>query len=131
MTETGESQSKKRTQKDYSLSFKLKVIEEVEKGEKTYKEAQREYGIQGSSTVLIWLRKHGRLSWTIENPMKNSPTPQTEIRALKKEVEKLKREKEVLQTAIDIAEEELKVPIRKKYLAKLSKEIENKTNRLV
>jgi predicted RNase H-like nuclease (RuvC/YqgF family) len=62
--------------------------------------------------------------------MKNSPTPQTEIRALKKEVEKLKREKEVLQTAIDIAEEELKVPIRKKYLAKLSKEIENKTNRL-
>ena len=43
---TGESQSIRKTQKDYSLSFKLKVVEEVEKGEKTYKEAQREYGIQ-------------------------------------------------------------------------------------
>lgn len=25
----------------------------------TYKEAQRRYGIQGRSTVLMWLRKHG------------------------------------------------------------------------
>jgi transposase len=128
--ETGSNQSKKRTQKDYSLSFKLKVVEEVEKGEKTYKEAQREYGIQGRSTVLVWLRKHGRLKWTIENPMRDKITPQTEIRVLKKEIEKLKKEKEVLQIAIDIAEEELKVPIRKKYLARLSKEVDNKGNRL-
>ena len=129
--ESGESQSVRRTQKDYSLSFKLKVVEEVEKGEKTYKEAQKEYGIQGRSTVLVWLRKHGRLDWKKDKPMKNNPSPQTEIKALKKEIEKLKREKEVLQIAIDIAEEELKVPIRKKYLAKLSKEVDNKGRRLV
>ena len=128
---TGESQSIRKTQKDYSLSFKLKVVEEVEKGEKTYKEAQREYGIQGRSTVLIWLRKHGRLEWKKDNPMKNNASPQGEIKALKKEIEKLKKEKEVLQIAIDIAEEELKVPIRKKYLAKLFKEVDNKGNRLV
>ncbi|GLX83190.1 hypothetical protein theurythT_26420 [Thalassotalea eurytherma] len=30
----------------------------------TYKEAQDNYGIQGRSTVLVWLRKHGRLDWT-------------------------------------------------------------------
>ena len=45
--------------------------------------------------------------------MKNNPSPLGEIKALKKEIEKLKREKEVLQIAIDIEEEELKVPIRK------------------
>ncbi|SEK11029.1 helix-turn-helix domain-containing protein, partial [Achromobacter sp. NFACC18-2] len=50
----------KRTQRDYSLAFKLSVVEQVEKGELTYKEAQRRYGIQGRSTVLVWLRKHGR-----------------------------------------------------------------------
>lgn len=126
MIETGQDQCIKRTQKDYSLAFKLQIVEEVEKGEKTYKEAQREYGIQGRSTVLVWLRKHGRLDWTKENHMKNKITPQTEIRLLKKELEKLKREKEILQIAIDIAEEELKVPIRKKYLARLSKEVDNK-----
>nr|WP_256243956.1 hypothetical protein [Burkholderia ubonensis] len=35
----------KRTQRDYSLAFKLSVVEQVEKGELTYKEAQRRYGI--------------------------------------------------------------------------------------
>jgi transposase len=30
----------------------------------TYKEAQKLYGIQGRSTVLVWLRKHGQQgSW--------------------------------------------------------------------
>ncbi len=50
----------KRTQCDYTLAFKLSVVDQIEKGELTYKEAQRRYGIQGLSTVLGWLRKHGR-----------------------------------------------------------------------
>ncbi len=29
----------------------------------TYKQAQKVYEIQGRSTVLIWLRKHGKLDW--------------------------------------------------------------------
>ncbi|KAA5960847.1 transposase, partial [Pantoea sp. VH_24] len=44
------------TQRDYSLSFKLAVVEQVEKGEMTYRQAQERYGIQGCSTVLNWLR---------------------------------------------------------------------------
>lgn len=31
----------KRTQRDYGLAFTLSVVEQVEKGELTYKEAQR------------------------------------------------------------------------------------------
>lgn len=50
----------RRSQRDYSLAFKLAVVEQVEKGELTYTEAQQRYGIQGKSTVLKWLRKHGR-----------------------------------------------------------------------
>jgi transposase-like protein len=52
----------KRTQKDYSFTFKLQVVEEVEKGYLTYKQAQAKYGIQGKSIVFKWLRKHGRFS---------------------------------------------------------------------
>lgn len=53
--------SVKRTQRDYSLAFKLALVDQVERGELTYKQAQDKYGIQGRSTVLSWLRKHGRL----------------------------------------------------------------------
>ena len=105
------SEKQKRTQGDYSLPFKLKVILEVEKGTLSYREAQKKYGIQGRSTVLVWLRKHGSLDWQTENPMKGKVTPQQEIRALKKIMEKM----------AEIADEQLGTDIRKKYLDLLSK----------
>ncbi|OPE07321.1 IS3 family transposase, partial [Pseudomonas aeruginosa] len=46
------------------MSFKLAVVDQIEKGELTYKQAQVRYGIQGRSTVLVWLRKHGRQDWS-------------------------------------------------------------------
>ena len=64
----------KRTCSDYSLAFKLGVVDEVEKGQLSYKEAQRKYGIQGRSTVLVWLRKHGSLDWQT-NGMKGKRLP--------------------------------------------------------
>ena len=85
--------NQKRTQRDYSLAFKLQVVEEVEKGELSYKQAQRKYGIQGRSTVLVWLRKHGRLNWKKRNPMKGKETPQEEIRRLKKELKRICQKK--------------------------------------
>jgi transposase len=120
----------KRTQRNYSLAFKLQVIEEVEKGELSYKQAQRKYGIQGRSTVLVWLRKHGRLNWKKRNPMKGKETPQEEIRRLKKELQRAETDKKILQIAIDVAEKELGIEIRKKYLAKLSESLDNKGREL-
>ncbi len=130
MEEKGREPCRKRTQKNYSLAFKLQVLEEVEKGEHTYKQAQRKYGIQGSSTVLVWLRKHGRLNWQKRNPMKNKLTPAEEIRNLKRELERAKKDKEILQVAIEVAERELGIEIRKKYLAKLSNKYGNKGEEL-
>jgi transposase-like protein len=112
-------EKRRRTQNDYSLAFKLGVVNEVEKGELSYKEAQRKYGIQGRSTVLVWLRKHGILDWNT-NPMKGKKTPQQEIKELKKKLKRLEAEKEILNAAIDIADEQLGSNIRKKYLPLLS-----------
>src|SRR6476659_3655429 len=97
----------KRAQRDYSLPFKLQVILEVEKGELTYKEAQRKYGIQGRSTVLVWLRKHGSLDWQTHNPMKGKLTPQKKIRELEKKLKRLEMRNEILNKAIEIADDEL------------------------
>lgn len=113
---TGGSAYRKRTQKDYSLAFKMQVIDEVEKGQLTYKEAQRHYGIQGRSTVLIWLRKHGTLDWRSNNPMAGKATPNTKIRELERRIKRLEAEKLILNTAIDVADELYDTNIRKKFL---------------
>ena len=110
----------KRTQKDYSLPFKMQVVDEVEKGLLTYKHAQKKYGIQGKSTVLIWLRKHGKLDWQSKTPMKDKRPPKTAISQLEARIKRLEEEKEIQNRAIDIADEMLDTNIRKKYLPLLS-----------
>ena len=106
----------KRTQRDYSLAFKLQVVDEVEKGNLTYKQSQKKYGIQGRSTVLIWLRKHGTLDWTSKTPMKKKAPPKTYISQLEAKIRRLESEKEILNRAIDIADDMFGTDIRKKYL---------------
>ena len=106
----------RKTQKDYSLSFKLQLVDEVEKGQLTYKQAQKKYGIQGRSTVLVWLRKHGSLDWKSKAPMKGKQPPRKKLNELEAKIKRLEQEKEILNRAIDIADEMLDTNIRKKYL---------------
>lgn len=115
----------KRTQRDYSLAFKLQVVNDVEKGLLTWRQSQVKYGIQGRSTVLVWLRKHGTLDWTSKIPMKKKAPPKTYISELEKKIKRLEAEKEILNRAIDIADEMLHTEIRKKYLP-LSQEASDK-----
>lgn len=82
----------KRTQRDYTLAFKLDLVQRVEKGEFTYKQAQRLYGIQGKSTVLTWLRKHGTLHWSSarNSAMAKLPeTPEQKIKRLERQLKDL------------------------------------------
>ena len=111
----GQFRVPKRTQKDYSLAFKLQVVNEVEKGLVSQNEAQRKYGIQGNATILVWLRKHGSLNWSSKKKMAK-PTPNKQIRDLEKKIKRLEAEKQILNRAIDIADDTLGTEIRKKYL---------------
>lgn len=93
--ENREKTVEKRTQQDYTMAFKLGIVSRVEKGEFTYKQAQKHYGIQGRSTVLVWLRKYGNLDWskpTIHTMLQSKETPAEKIKRLEKELadEKLK-----------------------------------------
>ena len=112
---------KKRTQRDYNLGFKLAVISQVEKGEMTYKQAQAAYGIQGKSTVLVWLRKHGNLDWNKSGlHMKLKETPAQRIKRLEKELSDERAKNDILNMMIDISDQQYGTAIRKKYLAKQS-----------
>ncbi len=115
----GQFRVSKRTQKDYTLAFKLQVVDEVEKGELSQHAAVRKYGIQARSTILTCLRKHGRLNWYQNSPMPKKAAPNKKIKELEKKLRRLEAEKEILNMAIDIADETLHTDIRKKYLSLL------------
>jgi transposase-like protein len=120
----------KRTQKDYNLGFKLAVISQVEKGEMTYKQAQRAYGIQGRSTVLVWLRKHGTLEWSQPRRVampRSKETPAQKIKRLEKELSDEKLKNEILNKMIDLCDQQYGTSIRKKYSPKQSGASGNKS----
>lgn len=118
---------RKRTQRDYTLGFKLSVVEQVEKGQMTYKQAQRHYGIQGRSTVLVWLRKHGSLDWSSGSlhAMK-SETPEQKIKRLEKELEDERARNLILRGMVDDIDRQYGAGLRKKYFSRLPEDCKSK-----
>ncbi|MBK7882602.1 MAG: hypothetical protein IPJ81_01240 [Chitinophagaceae bacterium] len=47
----------KRTQKDYSLSFKLQIVDEIEKGYLTYKQSQKKVWSSGKKYSFAMVKK--------------------------------------------------------------------------
>jgi len=130
MSKTNEREYVKRTQRDYSYSFKLQVIGEIESGQIGIKAAQRKYGIQGNATIHTWLLKHGSLDWENKSHLHLEKSPEQKLLELEAKVRLLEQQKASLEKKlevsdkkvilfdmmIDIAEDELKIPIRKKSL---------------
>lgn len=130
----------KRTQKDYSVSFKLQVVREVERGELSMTAAAFKYGIQARSTVKNWLRKYGTFDWENQTPSNMPKTQEQKLLELEQKVKLLEKQKAFLEkqvdTAdrkavifdmmIDLAEKEFNIPIRKKCLPEQSIIVEKK-----
>ncbi|WP_409929565.1 IS3 family transposase [Janthinobacterium sp. KBS0711] len=114
----------RRSQRDYSLAFKLSVVEQVEKGELTYKQAQMRYGIQGRSTVLVWCRKHGLQDWTHPRgrsqrraTMTDTPTkpltPEQRIKELERQLKEEKQKSALFEAVIDVMRDEYGIVVKK------------------
>lgn len=115
----------RRTQRDYTLAFKLSVVDEVERGELTYKQAQRRYGIQGRSTVLVWLRKHGRQDWSSvtgptrhrSDPVSKQSKPQTpeqRIKDLETQLKDATQKAQLFEAMLEVIRTEYGVKLPKK-----------------
>ena len=111
----------------YTEAFKRHVVQEVERGRVTQCQASRKYGILGHSTILKWCRKYGSMSHIQSVKVKRGVMTEqdrelhllrNENKALKQELEESRFKNVVLETLVDVAEQELHVPIRKKYGAK-------------
>ena len=114
----------RRTQRDYSLAFKLLVVEQVEKGELTYKQAQRCYGIQGRSTVLVWLRKHGLQDWadpsgrarsgsTMPKPDSKLLTPEQRIKELETQLREAQEKSALFEAVLDVMRKDYGITVKK------------------
>jgi transposase-like protein len=129
-------QGVKRTQRDYSLAFKLAVVDQIEKGELTYQQAQERYGIQGRSTVLVWLRKHGRQDWSqgasirVERSLAVSDpktlTPEQRIKELEQQLELMSQKAEFFETVVGVLKNDYSVSLVKKRSGKSSRKAKSK-----
>lgn len=123
----------RRSQRDYSLTFKLAVVGEVARGELSKKQAKHRYGIQGRSTVLVWCRKYATHFTTFQAAGRTSPgrplavaqTPaqrikqlETELRDQKKQAAKQLKDAQdlnlLLRTMLQVVEEDHGIPLPKK-----------------
>lgn len=129
MKTTDGTRVSKRTQKDYSLSFKLQLVQEIEQGELTKSQAKLKYGIQGDSTVSKWLKKYGNFDWDHQTNKTMSKTPEQRILELEAKVKLLEKQKAraeylseradkkviIFDMLVDMAEKEYDIQIRKNY----------------
>jgi len=143
MEEKIENKYIKRTQKDYSLSFKLQVVQEIERKEISVNGAQKKYGVQGSHTVICWLRKYGTFDWENQTPSNMPKTPEQKIMELEAKVRLLEKQKTFLERQsfvadkksiifdmmIDLAEKEYQIDIRKNSPPEQSIDLDKKNNK--
>jgi len=133
----------KRTQKDYSLSFKLQVVEEIESGQLGRLDAHLKYGIQARATITQWLRKYGTFDWENLSVVTVAKTPEQKIIELEAKVKLLEKQKAraeylveradkkviIFDMLVDMAEKEYDIQIRKNYTPELSKTSKKNTKK--
>jgi transposase-like protein len=133
----------KRSQKDYSLSFKLQVVEEIESGQLSRLDAHLKYGVQARATITQWLRKYGTFDWENLSVTTMSKTPEQRIIELEAKVKLLEKQKAraehlaeradkkviIFDMLVDMAEKEYDIQIRKNYTPGLSKSSEKNTKK--
>jgi len=122
--------TKRRNYQKYPESIKKAVVWEYESSDCSQSYLSRKYGIGSRTIIQHWLKKYGNNHYlsVSEQSQRSQPdmaedTP--EIRALKARIKQLEREledskllAEAYSLMITTAEEQLKIPIRKKFNTK-------------
>jgi len=109
----------------YNPSLKRSVLRAIESG-MSITEARISFGIKSSVSISSWIREASRenadLSYCNPDPMakKTKNTETDEVKALKEALAYAQLKIRALDTMIDIAEEQLKIDIRKKSGARQS-----------
>ena len=115
----------------YSEEFKWHVVQQIISGEYGKEEARRIYGIKSNCAILYWMRKFsGNDDYRaggdpLSNPLamsksKNEKALETRIKELEETLKRERLRADLWQKMVQVAEEDLKINIRKKSGAKQS-----------
>lgn len=118
----------KQRRSNFSEEFKRKVAAEVVSGSLSKEEARRVYDIRGKSAVTDWVRYYGSTLWgdpaatiALQAMSKEQHSVEELLRKITLLQEQLQQEKNragLYETMLTLAEQQLKIPIRKKFGAK-------------
>lgn len=120
------SQAGGTTKKTYSVSQKRSLVRAIEQG-MSINEAKVAFGISSRNTIKHWIQVYSsentdlsELNAVAMSKKKSTGSESTHIQALQKALAEAQLQNKALNTLIDIAEEKLKIDIRKKSGAKQS-----------
>ena len=104
----------------YSISFKLKIVKEIEEEGYGIAEVARRYGIKGGNTIQRWVKQLGKnhlLNKIVRIEMKGerdrAKELETEIKRLKIALADATMEKHALETLIEIVDEHYQTDVKK------------------
>ena len=108
--------------KSYSESFQREVVRQIKAGFYSKEEARRKYDIRNRSAIINWIRKFDDNNILF---MKYNKLSKEDLINRIKELEHLLEDEQIRAVGyskmIDIAEDQLKITIRKKPITKQSK----------
>ena len=99
----------KRTQKDYSMSFKLSVVKEVETTDIGLCAIARKYGIQSETTVKRWMEKYGTFDWTNIKGGNMPKSKDQELLELKEKIKQLERKNARLEHELEMKDHKVAI----------------------
>ncbi len=123
----------REVQMKYSEAFKLKIVEEYERGAYSLEGLQKHYGIGGKCTISTWIQKMGRNELLGRKVLVMNADEKTENQKLKEEIRQLQKiishqkiEVLALESLFEVAGEEFGEDFKKNCLKKLPAEVREK-----
>src|SRR5690625_1866425 len=113
----------------YSISFKQKVIKEIEEEGISKSEAARRYGIKGGSTVASWIKQFGKNHLLNKVVRVETRDEKDRVKELEKEINRLKIAladttvaNQALEKLVEVVNEHYDTDVKKTLGQKSSKE---------
>lgn len=121
MNKYGSSEYLANRPKRRSVTEKNTIVREVLSGRLTVREAQLKYQVSAPETIYLWLRQYKKSQKDLIEVSSGpviATNPDLQLNEMQKELEMARLKIRALEIVVDIASDQFKVDIRKKFGAK-------------
>lgn len=108
--EKKQSLENKPTYKGYSHGFKINIVERIENGQLSCRQAANHYNVSRRS-ITNWVKKYGNLDKKLRGM--SGKSLKQEIAELKRKLKKTEAERDLWKVSVEIIEDELGIDVKK------------------